>query len=387
MTQLSRRNFFTLLGAAALAGCGGNTTSGLLNSSSTMTPSTAFDAATLARLNIAIDKVFEGVESPGLIAGVWVGSRAWKAVRGTTTLNGNAPAGFDLYTRIGSVTKTLTGTVILQLIEEGLLSFEDTLDHWYPTIAGSNGVTIRHLGTMASGLESYTSDPNITDQYFANPTRSWDPEELMFAGASLPRKFTPGQGFSYSNTNLVALGLIAEKILGQNLADILQNRIFSPLQMTRSSYPYGLELPQPHWSGYTLQGSPDEMPVDSTNWSPTFAAGAGQAVSTFADLYLWGRALGTGALLTTATQTARLVANPFSVNGVRSYCFAVGLDNGWISHSGELPGFNTQVAYLPDLDATIVVMANADIPGADGRNPAVAGFTALAGVVAPNNVP
>ena len=240
---------------------------------------------------------------------------------------------------------------------------------------------------MSSGFDSYTLVDSITDEYFANPTRAWDPEELLFAGAALTRKFNPGEGFLYCNTNLVALGLIAEKILGKNLAEILGERIFAPLGMTQSSYPYGTSFPDPHWSGYTLQSSPDGTPIDATNWSPTFAAAAGQAVSTFRDLRVWARALGRGTLLSPAMQVARLMQNPHSVRGVRSYCFAVGNDNGWLAHSGELPGYNTQIAYLPSLDATIVVMANADIAGTDGQNPAVAGFKALAGVVAPNNVP
>ena len=386
MNQLSRRQFFALLaGSAVLAGCGGSADP--FNPPLTVAPDTTFDAATQARLSEAMDQVFLGVESPGLMAGVWVGSRAWSGVRGTTTLNGTTPASLDLYTRIGSITKTLTGTVILLLIEEGRLSFEDTLSQWYPTIEGAEAMTIRDLGSMASGLDSYTFDDSITDEYFANPTQSWDPEELLFAAASLPRKFDPCEGFLYSNTNFVALGLIAEQILGKNLAEILQERIFTPLGMTHSSYPYGTALPNPHWSGYTLQGSPNDTPVDATNWSPTFAAGAGEAVSTFADLYIWARSLGTGSLLTPAMQAERLKVNPFSVSGVRAYGFAVGIDNGWVSHSGELPGFNTQVAYLPELDATIVVLANADIAGEGNKNPAVAGFTALAAVIAPNNVP
>lgn len=386
MPQYSRRQFFSLLaGSAVLAGCGSS--ADFFVPPPANNPQTSFDADTQAQLNAAMDQVFAGVESPGLMASVRVGSRAWDATRGTTTLGGATPASLGLYTRIGSITKTMTGTVILQLIEEGQLSFEDTLSEWYPTIEGSEAISIRDLGSMSSGFESYTFDPTITDSYFADPEQAWDPETLLFAGASLTRRFDPGQGFYYCNTNFVALGLIAEKILGQDLAEIFEERIFTPLGMTQSSYPYGLALPDPHWSGYTVQGSDDNTPLDATNWSPTFAAGAGEAASTLRDLSVWVRALGVGTLLSPAIQAERLEENPFSVSGVRAYCFAVGIDNGWIAHDGEIPGFNAQVAYLPALDASIVVTANADIRGADGKAPAAAGFAALAAVIAPNNVP
>lgn len=385
MKDMSRRQFLTLLTAAsALAGCG---SSAEIFEPQPAPTSTSFDPVTEARLSKAVDEVFAQIQAPGLIAGVWVGRQAWAATRGTTTRNGLTPVNTDLYTRIGSITKTLTGTLILQLIQEGQLSFDDTLDTWFPSIQGADAITIRHLGSMASGLASYTDDETITDQYFANPTTVWDPEELLLAAAELDRPFLPGQGFLYCNTNLVALGLIAERILQAPLAELLLQRIFLPAGMTQSSYPYGTELPSPHWSGYTVQSVDDGIPINATNWSPTFAAGAGQAVATFRDLYIWARALGTGSLLSSEIQAARLVPNPHSVAGVRSYCFALGNDNGWLAHSGELPGFNTQIAYLPSLDATIVAMANADIASEDGQNPAPKLFTAIAQVIAPNNVP
>jgi D-alanyl-D-alanine carboxypeptidase len=133
------------------------------------------------------------------------------------------------------------------------------------------------------------------------------------------------------------------------------------------------------------EGTAGWRPVDATNWNPTFAGAAGQIVSDLHDALTWTRALGTGSLLEPATQQSRL-PNPASASGPRSYDFAIGTDNGWLMHSGELPGFNTQVAYLPGADITIVVLANADI--ANGKaNPAPAVFSALASAIAPDHAP
>jgi D-alanyl-D-alanine carboxypeptidase len=98
-------------------------------------------------------------------------------------------------------------------------------------------------------------------------------------------------------------------------------------------------------------------------------------------------AVGTGALLKPATQRQRLIPNPASVAGVRVYLFALGSDNGWLGHEGETPGYNTYVAYLPSLKASIVVIANTDIGDANKVTPASTMFKALAGVIAPNHMP
>jgi hypothetical protein len=80
------------------------------------------------------------------------------------------------------VTKTFTGTLILQLVDEGRLRLDDTIERWFPTLPDANRITIRQLGEMSSGIQSYTTP------------------ELIASGTSLPRAFAPGQGFLYSNT-------------------------------------------------------------------------------------------------------------------------------------------------------------------------------------------
>jgi hypothetical protein len=148
--------------------------------------------------------------------------------------------------------------------------------------------------------------------------------------------------------------------------------------MRDSTYPTNNRLPSPFWHGFTIQGSESANVRDSTSWSPSFAAGAGQGISTLADLHLWARALGTGSLLRPATQRARLVPNRASEAGGRAYLFALGSDHGWLGHEGSIPGYNTEVQYLPSHKATIVVLANTDIANANVVNPAPAIFQALA---------
>lgn len=358
-----------------------------------LAPAAASDAqaaslarGTRAKLDRALARAFPRTWAPGVVAGVWVGDRGWTATAGTASREDSRRPRLSDSTRIGSVTKTMTGTLVLQLIGEGRLSFDDTIDRWFPSVPRAREITIRDLGTMASGITSYSADERTVDRYLARPRAPWTPAELIAISARLPRRFAPGDGFDYSNTNLVMLGVIVERITGRELGTVMRERIFAPLGMDRSTYRPLLRLPAPSLGGSTLQGWQGGPPLDSSGWNPTFTAGAGQVVSTLGDLRRWTVALGSGSLLTPALQQERLRLNPASVSGERGYAFAVGVAGGWVMHSGVVPGYSTQVAYLPSRRIAIVVLTNSDIVGPDGNaGPAI--FGALAAAVAPGTRP
>ncbi|HST42132.1 MAG TPA: serine hydrolase domain-containing protein [Conexibacter sp.] len=343
------------------------------------------DARTSERLDRTLSATLDRTWAPGVIAGVWVGDRGWTATGGVANRATGALPTLNDRTRIGSVTKIFTGTLVLQLVDEGRLRLDDTIERWFPQLPDAGRITIRDLGTMASGIASYSLDPATVDRYLARPRAVFTPAELIAAGVDLPRQFAPGDGFSYSNTNLVMLGQVVEQVTGRPLAEVMRTKLFAPLGMRHTSYAASTRLPQPSWHGYTLQGS-DGAVLDATTWNPTFSGAAGQITSTLGDLRRFTRAVGSGALLKPATQRARLQPNPASAAGGRAYLFAIGKEKDWLAHSGVLPGFNSQIAYLPARRISIVVLTNADIASAAG-SPAPAIFNALAEVVAPGSLP
>ncbi|HEY3673096.1 MAG TPA: serine hydrolase domain-containing protein [Acidimicrobiia bacterium] len=346
------------------------------------------DSATRKQLEQALDDAMKQVDAPGAIVGVRVGNQTWKATRGVSDTTTQAPVAQNGYTRVGSVTKTFTGTLIMQLVDEGKLSLDDTIDKWFPDVPLADQITVRMLGDMSSGINSYTADDALTSKYFADPEGAWTPEELIDAGVASPRKFAPGDGFFYSNTNFVMLGMIVEQLRNQPYNQVLQQRILDPLKLHATSFPDAATMPTPSWHGYTDQlTTSDGQPVDATTWSPTFAAMAGQMQSNLADVMTWAKAVGTGATLTKKGQAERLKGNPASKRPPREeYLFALGRDNGWLAHDGDIPGFNAQLAYLPKGDVTIVVMTNSDI-ATGGATPAPVIWKALATVVTPDNIP
>lgn len=388
-TNPSRRQFLAgLLGTGAALGLGA--TAGWADASpAACGADSAFSIDLIESLEEALDQAFDRGRSPGLVAGVWRGKRGtWSSVRGVTALGGSEAPTFKLHTRVGSVTKTMVGTLVLQLVDEGKITLDQSVDRWFPELPRGKEITVEMLGRMSSGIASYTFDPGFTDEYFSDPKRTWAEEYLLKIAFAAPREFEPGKGFQYCNTNFVMLGLIVEKERGMTLDQALRTYLFEPLKMTHSSYPMGLELPEPYWRGCTLQGTPDGTtePVDATNWSGTFGAGAGQAVSDFHDMAIWAKALGAGETLKPATQKIRLVPNSYSSKGNRHYCFGVGTENGWVGHAGTLAGYNTQVSYLPSHDISVVVLANTDMASDHGL-PAVDAYQLLATAITPQNDP
>lgn len=317
---------------------------------------------------------------PGAIVGVWKdGYQPWRASFGVSDLETQAPLRLDDHVRIGSNTKTFTGTVVLQLVDEGKLSLDDKVVKYIPEIdqllnGKGDEITIRELGTHTSGIFNYSANPTFAQQFSEDPFRTWTPEELVgFALQSEPY-FDPGQGFVYANTNTVLLGLIVQEITGNSIASEIQHRILDPLGMTETSFPTTSAIPKPYAHGYQFADPSDTNPTDVSDWSPSWAWAAGQMISTLDDLYRYAKPLATGQLLSPEMQAERLqwvpASEPFFSEEVEPflppgttvdyrYGFQIMYLDGGIGHAGSVPGYNTFFSYISEQDATVVVLTTA----------------------------
>lgn len=338
------------------------------------------DAATAAAYQGVLDDVRSQGQVPGVIAGVWSPQGTWIGTSGTTgeTTKGTITA--DDRTRIGSLTKTMTATVLLQLVQDGQLSLDDTIGTYVADVPNGDIATLRQVADMSSGIPTYTAETAFTDELFADPSRAWAPEELVdFIRGKAP-SFAPGQGWEYSNTNYVLLGMVIEQVTGRPMAEVLQERIFGPLGMTSTIFPGGsTAIADPHLDGLTEQGQPSGRTTEATDWNPSEAFTAGEVISTFDDLKTWADALFTGeGILTPQTQQLRrdsiIYGIPPANSPTAGYGIGIGDRGGWWGHDGQIPGYTTVVFHHYDLDTTIIVLANSDIPvgGAKGPEPAPA---------------
>jgi D-alanyl-D-alanine carboxypeptidase len=321
-----------------------------------------------SKLDIAAQESFNLSGAPGAIAGVATPQGVWTKAYGFADPAARQPMATDMHMRIGSVTKTFTGTVILQLAQEGRLSLDDPIDKYYKGIPNGDKTTLKELVNMTSGIASYYTDAFL-QRYYGDPTGTFTPDELIAYGVSASPIFEPGDMFYSSNTNSILLGKVIEAVTGGSVQTAFQQRIYGPLDLAGTSLPdASADLPSPHPQGYTLQNAKTAgEPVDATNWNPSFGWTAGAMISTLADMLTYTRALGTGqGLLSAQGQIQRLESfQASSGHGLALYC-----SGGWVGHTGELPGFSSNAFYDTTTDTTVVVMLNSDIPSGNcGESP------------------
>lgn len=302
---------------------------------------------------------------------------------GTTRVDGRTPVTLDDHVRIGSNTKTFVATVILQLAEEGRLDLAGPVSDYWEGVPNGENITVEQLLNMRSGLFNYSETVKLNRSLDNDPQRVWTPRELLRMGLSRPPYFAPGEGWHYSNTNTVLLGLIAEKLEGKPLEQILRDRFFTELSLRNTSFPPSTTsaIPRRHPQGYMYGTNVETMddpalppaqqkaaqkgklaPFDVTDMNPSWTWAAGQMISTAGDLATWVKALGDGTLLSPEMQSARLdsvaPADASLPAGGAEYGLGIAKLGPIYGHTGELPGFNSVMGYDPQNDLTIVVWSN-----------------------------
>ena len=345
--------------AALFCGCSNNSDDSRGsndNNSDGGTP--AFSDDTIQELQAIVDDERAADSVPGIIVGVWIpGQGEWVSGTGVADTSGGTTAVPEDTFRIASITKSFTATVVLQLVQEGRLRLDDPLSNYVPEVPLASEITIRMLLGHTSGIFTYTKDDGFNAALFATPTKAWTPEELVDLAVAHPADNAPGAAFSYSNTNYVLLGMIAEQITGTRIEDEVKKRIFDELGMSSSSFPKTGEttMATPVMHGYwALQtGGYQDFAVlePSTHWT------SGAVVSTVKDMKVWAEALATGSLLSADIQTQRVAwHDAFDVDS--QYGLGILKYGDFIGHDGTLPGYDSVMYYLPSRKATFVALAN-----------------------------
>ncbi len=186
--------------------------------------------------------------------------------------------------RIASLTKTFAATVVMQLVDEGRLSLDDTVERWLPgAVPNGAAITVRQLLGHQSGLVDYQNDPRVLAPYLAGDLDYfWSPRALLGVATSHPVDFEPGQGVSYSATGYVAIGLIVEAVTGNSMSREMRSRLFRPLGLRSTTYPNRGLIRTRHSHGYlNVPGQPLQ---DVTDISPSYYWTTGNIVSTVSDV-------------------------------------------------------------------------------------------------------
>jgi D-alanyl-D-alanine carboxypeptidase len=329
------------------------------------TSAPAAPAGTSARgpgLQRALDDLV-AAGAPGTLVLVRQGDRTVRRASGYGNLARKTPMGVTDRFRIGSVTKTFVATVVLQLVAEGKLSLDDTIERRLPgLVPNGRHITVRHLLNMTAGLFDYLGDGDsaVAKPYLAgNFAYHWKPRRLVEIAVSHKPHFAPGAGWSYCNTCYVVLGLIIETRTGHSLSTELRRRIFAPLRLRGTTFDTTSRIAGRHAHGYELEG---QQLRDVSGVNPSYAWAAGAIVSTADDLASFYRVLLRGRLLppdllgameTTvgAGSLGTGVRYGLGIAKLRTPC-----GTAW-GNRGGLPGYGTTTVSSKDGRRQIVVLA------------------------------
>ncbi|MFJ8077139.1 serine hydrolase domain-containing protein [Streptomyces sp. NPDC096176] len=316
--------------------------------------------AVAKRLDTAIQQVMRETKVPGVIVSLSApGKGSYVRTFGVADKATGAPMTRDLFVRIGSETKTFTVTALLELVDQGKVALDDPIAKYIDNVPNGDRITLRNLAGMRSGLFNYSMDEGFVKALLADPQRRYTPQQLLDYSFKHPVQFQPNEEFEYSNTNLILLGLVVEKAGGLPLNEFIEQNVLKPAGLRNTLFPTGGEFPSPHAQGYTNQ-TPSGKVENTTDWDPSWAWAAGAMISDRRDLRSWARTVATGTLLSPETQAQRLKTEPTPIPGA---AYGLGIFNvqGWIGHNGSLPGYETLTIYLPEPQATLVVLLNTDI--------------------------
>lgn len=266
---------------------------------------------------------------------------------------------FNGHTRldIGSISKQFTAAAILLLQEDGRLKTSDRVAQLLPEEKlpqAWSEITLRQLLSHTSGIKDYAGAAQ-------ERPRDHTLDQLLALVEDAPLKFKPGEGYDYSNTNYLLLGLVVQKIAGMPYCRFLHQRIFNPLGMHDTQCLEEAGAAAHHAIGYAPVESAGgrspaaDVPI-AEKTSPSFFFGAGNLLSTGDDLVRWATALHHGRVLSDASY--REMTTP--VRNGYGYGLQIGSLRGHVrlDHSGSVPGFYSELEYFPGTDDTVVILSN-----------------------------
>ncbi|MFD7645525.1 serine hydrolase domain-containing protein [Kitasatospora sp. NPDC059795] len=308
---------------------------------------------------------------PGVLAAVQGRdgrTRSYTAGVGDLATGAKVPA--DGQVRIGSNTKTFVAVVVLQLVAEGRIQLDASLDTYLPGLIRGDGIdgrniTVRQILQHTSGLADYTTflDLSGTDQYV-------EPRDLLDVALAHPPDFAPGAGWKYSSTGYLIAGLIIQKVTGRPVGEEITKRVIDRIGLRHTYFPAqgdtGIRERHPH--GYLPPAQPGAQPFDITEMDPSWAWAAGAMISTTGDLNRFFAALIGGRLLPPAQLAQMRTTVPADHFGPGAR-YGLGLAShplpcGGLSwgHGGSVPGYVTRGGVTEDGRAATVAVTMASAP-------------------------
>ncbi|MFF0480743.1 serine hydrolase domain-containing protein [Streptomyces sp. NPDC004435] len=289
---------------------------------------------------------------------------------GTAEVGTDRPPRTRDHMRIASVAKAFSGAVALSLVDRGALGLNDTLGQRLPHLPEAwHAVTLRQLLQHTSGLPDYSRTERFQAIVQADPRHRFDSRRLLEFAAGQDLAFPPGSRYAYSNSDNIAVALLAEQATGQRYEHLLKELVYRPLDLRDTSLPSGFRLPRPFLHGYAT--APGEAPEDvSEAISASGAWASGGIVSTPADLGAFFGGYAGPALLSPKTRHAQTRFVPGESQPAGPGVNAAGLGifryttrcGTVLGHTGNTPGYTQFAAATRDGRRTVTVSVTSQVP-------------------------
>jgi CubicO group peptidase (beta-lactamase class C family) len=315
----------------------------------------------------AIDHLFRVAvkpTEPGLAVVVVRGSQTLhRAAYGMANVELGVPLKPEHVFRIGSVTKQFTSAAIMILAEESKLAVSDPITKFLPDYPTQGKIiTIEHLLTHTAGIQSYTDMPKWRGMWRQDMTLT----ALIDLFKNEPMQFDPGTRFQYNNSGYILLGAIIEKVTGKKYADVVQERIFTPLGMKDTRYDVSAEITPKRAAGYGRDGS---RIVNAEYLSMTQPHAAGALMSTVDDLAKWEAAIAAGRVLKPESLAKSFTPFKMPSGNDTGYGYGWGIStyDGRLvqEHGGGIHGFRSYVLRIPSAGVYVAVLSNLAGPAPD----------------------
>ena len=333
----------------------------------------AFPEATAQQLQDAVTHAMTAAGASGAIVGVWA---PWSGTLvtgvGVESPTGSKPVTDDMEFRVGRVTRAMTCDILYQVAEEGLVRINDPVTKWVPGFPDLSDVTLGQLCDSTSGIGSYGGQ--LSGLFLSNPARVWNPRELASYGLGQPREGEPGKAYRDSDAGYVLLGVALERATGRSAAQLLQDYVADPLDLTATELPAGAAA-APSTTAPVLNGHYSQRdaagvmnctePSDVTALSASTGFTDSGAVSNIHDLGRYAQALAAGALDPDGSER---FAAPVPVPNAPSWYMTGGgtiRPGSLIGQFGAVPGYATAAFSDPATGLTVAVVLNNSGGGAN----------------------
>ena len=340
----------------------------------------AGEVATLkARLQAVVDRLHEQGSFPGINAAV-VGAdgRLVAVSAGVTDRARKRPLRPEDRMLAGSVGKTYVAAIAMQLVKEGKLDLEATVERylgresWFSRLPNAQDMTVRMVMNHTSGLERHEFKPELHKELGRRPDKAWKPEELLSYLFDDKPLFAAGQGWGYSDSNYIVLGMILEHLTGKPYFELLRSRILAPLGLKDTIPSESRRMPG-LIQGYAGEDNPfggtDAMLKDGLlPFNPQSEWTGGGVASTASDLARWAKLLYEGKAFDPSLLPLMLKGVATDGGPDEQYGLGVILRKSRLGltygHSGFFPGYRTQMLYFPEHKLAVAIQMNTSVPGA-----------------------